>query len=240
MKKLSKGFTLVELLVVISILGVLMVMLVPKLMGGAEQAKYKQMEKGGSDLIKAIIGKNAILMLEGEDLWAHESENDGKGSDEDRICGKTFGTSTEYFKELFDIEHQTSSEWAPEIDKGLLSLLWGNGVPAARSGQLTKANVAWTMVSGMPDSADSKIPVLVTRNVDTSNFAKSGTQTMETTTPLAIDKYAAPFGKKAAIIVYKDGSSRTLEGGQATLKNVYKDMPTVSFANGITLKYLEP
>ena len=240
MKKQSKGFTHVELLVVIGILGILMGVLIPQITGSLFKANLSAMSFNGAKLVKAIIAES-VSNANGEDFWAHRTEADGKSDDTDRINGMSFSTSTDYFTKLFDIDNQTSSDWQPFIDKELVSTLWGFGVPPAKPGSLKAANVGWTVVCGMPNDADGTIPVLVSRNVDTSNFAKSGTTNMgEQKTVPSLDKYPQPFGKKGCVIVYKSGNAKGLQSRDARLCDIYREQPNVTFAEGITLEYLVP
>lgn len=82
--------------------------------------------------------------------------------------------------------------------------------------------------------------MLVSRNVDTSNFAVSGENDMSKRDEKIKLFDVPPFGAKGAVIVYKNGSVRKFKANELTLKNVYSDMPVVSLPDGITLKYLRP
>ena len=237
MNKQKKGFTLVELLVVIGILGLLMSVLVPKVTDALFTADLRAMSINGKGIIDAINAQS----VSGTDLWAHLVEADGKSDDTEEFNGKTFNTSTDYFKELFDVDNQTGNEWKPRIANSLLQNVWGFGVPAAKAGTLNALNVAWTMISGMPSNADDDTPVMVSRNLDTSGFAMSGTTDMSSKKDYPkLDKYPQPFGKKGCVVIFKNGRAATFMAQDARLNKIYEKMPTISISDGITYKYMEP
>lgn len=241
MNKQSKGFTLVELLVVIAILGVLMAVLVPAVTGYITKSNLNAMSINGSNIVKKIVAENLTGTM---DIWPHEDEQDGLDpANQGMINSQSYGTSTEYFKKLFDIDHQTQKDWAPLIDKEELPKLWGFGVPPAQAGNLQQNNVAWTIASGVSQSnAEDGLPVLISRNTDTSTFVKSGTETMSTkkTEKPSLTKFPQPFGEKGCVIVYKSGVGAFFEQKNATLAEIYKNTPTITIPEGTQIKYIEP
>ena len=230
----NKGFTLVELLVVIAILGILMVALVPNIMGAIAKAQMQTMAKQGADIVNALNTES----LRDQDLWPHLTEKDGLSDDTDEISGNTYGTSTEYFKKLFDIENQNGGNWRPYIDVKL-DFLWGNGVPSAQPGSLDQRNVAWTIVAGA-SAMGGEIPALITRNADTSSFVTSGNNDMsKNKNEVPLEKYPNPFGKKGCVVVMKDGSASARPSRECRLCDIYAKR-TVNIPDGMQLKYLEP
>lgn len=192
-------------------------------------ANANAMAMNGSKLVMSIIARS----ISGNDVWAHNDTDGWMSDDPDMINGRNFTSSTEYFRALFDIENETSTAWRPWIDGELKRTLWGFGVPPAKAGELNPENVGWIFVKGMPADAPGTIPVLISRNVDPSQFATQGTNDM------SAKKDELKFTGDFAIIVYKSGSSQVLERG-ARLCDVYKDQPVVDFTDGVKLEYMMP
>lgn len=242
MKKTSRGFTLVELLVVIGILGILMGALFPAVSSAMLSANASAMSMRGHKLYEGIIQVNIDREGKGQpSIWPHMTEADGKTDDADDIAGQTFGTSTDYFKELFNMDNYGTDEWEPYITSCDLSVLSGSGVPAF-SGSFSKNVIGWTVAAGITSEMEDIVPVIVSRNTDVSGFPTgSGTHDMATQKDkITLGKtYAAPFGNKACIIIHKGGASEVVKSKDAKLYLVYNKQ-SFTVPNGVTMKYLEP
>ena len=195
----------------------------------------KKMCRQGADIV------NSINMEFKRSLWPRtESVIDGNDFEED-IYTKAYTSSTEYFKALFDVENQTSGEWAPFVDANI-ECLWGAGVDKAIPGKLTSDNVAWTILAGAKDAPSGGIPALVSRNVDTSMFPVSGNHDMYQRRDKVRLFDIPPFGTHGAVIVARDGASWFIPARDGTipLREIYEKLPSVKIPQGVKLKYLHP
>ena len=200
------------------------------------------MEMNGMKIVRGIIVANMDRMRNGKPMvWPHNDENDGKSNNAKDIAGKSYGTSTDYFKELFDIQHQTDGDyWRPYVEDYEPGWLSCDVVAPHQPGDIRPENNAWIVVSGVTDELGTFMPVLISSNVDVSGFPTSGQHDMSTETArIKLGRNGSPLGEDYAVIVYKGGRSKTFRAEELTLQNIY-DARTFTIPNQIKLRYLKP
>lgn len=147
----SKAFTLVELLVVISIIGLLAGLAVPAIQGGLDRARQQ-------------VDVSNIRQC---GLIAFSYANDNDGNYNGSLTNVS--TSLQYFTNLVSMGLLNS----PKV-------LAGNGfVSATSTNNITAQNVAWAFVSDLTTSDDGQIPLFLSKGIPTlsSNVSLSGVTT---------------------------------------------------------------
>lgn len=205
--------------------------------GKPTKSEANLMTRKGRELVTEML----ICEITNRNIWPR-IEALGEVDEEDAdIYTKSYSKSTDYFKDLFDVKNQQSSDYAPYVDCKI-DCLWGAGVPMAFSGKLTSDNVAWTILAGAKDVPIGKIPVLVSRNVDTSLFPVSGNHDMYQRRDKVRLFDIPPFGTHGAVIVTRDGSARYISARDGTIPlcEIYAAASMVKIPQGAKLKYLHP
>jgi len=223
----KQGFTLVELLVVIGILGILSAALFPAISNAVMQANMTAVGTRGRDIYVAITGANTEREPLGlGSVWPKTKAPAGAdtSSGDVDIGDKGFGTAEEYFEYLYDGKNIGTESWSPYVAGFDYSKLAGAGVSSQPGGSATlqKEYVMWAIGANIRDEMEDVIPILVTRNVACADLKTKYDGTASTKVKLGTGEYKTPFSNKAFVMIRKGGAVFKARDKYATLKIIYQ------------------
>ena len=155
-KSNKKGFTLVELVVVIAIIGILAAILVPTMMNYVKKARLKTANANAKLIFTTCNNQAADLVADGEDVnainnWSGKVDNLPKGTLEDAIKqalrdnGGETGYATINFNPAVDDTATSTSNfaiWSASKD-GLICGKYPNPVKKVKDAGKAKVGGAW-------------------------------------------------------------------------------------------------
>lgn len=193
-----KGFTLVEMLVVIMIIAILAAALFPAISAAIAQAKATAMKNKGRGVWTAVLSANA--------------EREPLGMQQVWPAFITFKTSTDYFKCLLGWTPASPPTWSgtgtPICEDLKPTVLSGSGmVTATDPGSFSDANNAWCILA--LTNAPAEDAFIFSRNIDFDSGIASGSPVKNSNISVLLptsDSKAGSFSLNRGIYVTYGGA----------------------------------
>lgn len=198
LKKMTKGFTLVEMLVVIAIISILAASLFPAISSAMDMARATALKTKGKGIWNAIrVANSEREPLGKSSLWPVDVASD-------------YSTSSEkYFQYLLSDGNKSGTPVDSAEDRLVEDLsydsLSAQGVPtAATASEFTDEHMAWR-VCKVNENTPGELPFLVTKNINEDNVNCNGS---DDETKISLSDETKPFGNKRAVWITIGGASK--------------------------------
>ena len=201
----------------ISLLGIIIGAISPIVSSAMHSADAKACSMRGRNLFIGITQANAEREAAGlVSVWPR-GYND-RTDDTDDVSGMTFDTSTEYFRELFDVNNYGQDSWAPYVNGLDISVL-----------KLSEDSdfCDWIVAANVKDEYDDVIPVLISANVNPSALRKTFNGYDNTRIPFGseVGRTKLPWCDDFVVVVRKGGAVQVFKRRNFTYSNLYNCHP---------------
>jgi len=190
-----KGFTLIEMLVVIAIIALLASILVPAVTGALGQANKTKVMSNGTSIYKSIFATITDVGAQRSGIqYFAESDSDD------------YSNSTDYFIWLMEDYDNEGVNVLPQD----FQMFTAQGLDTVNEiSEFDGDSNAWSVVTDLTPDSESSVPFLITRNL---NETELQTWSNNTDRPqnVGTGTYEDPYGEESVIVIRIGGAGEIL------------------------------